>query len=76
MKLKGVDKFREKLPALAGKKIIILPLYFITIIIITVLAFSYFDLFEEYIPMLPKQLAFHWFPIHLVKLMRQVSLFA
>ena len=30
MKLKGIDKFREKLPALRGKRIIIVPLYIIT----------------------------------------------
>jgi hypothetical protein len=32
MKLKGFDKFRLKIPALAGRKIIILPIYFIGMI--------------------------------------------
>ncbi len=40
MKIKGFDKFREKLPALRGKRIILLPLYTIACIILI-----YFSLF-------------------------------
>ncbi|HUX98992.1 MAG TPA: methyltransferase [Candidatus Deferrimicrobium sp.] len=34
MKIKGIDKFREKLPALHGKRIILVPIYTITCVIL------------------------------------------
>ncbi len=42
--IKGVEKFREKLPALAGKKIILLPIY---VICMTALAFAVYTAFDS-----------------------------
>ena len=50
MKLKGADKFREKIPMLSGKKIIILPLYLISVFTISLLIQLYFDLLPTTIP--------------------------
>jgi protein-S-isoprenylcysteine O-methyltransferase Ste14 len=44
MKIKGIDKFREKLPALRGRRIIILPIY--TIICIILIFFTLFMFFH------------------------------
>jgi len=40
---KGFDKFREKIPALAGKKIVILPIYILCMIIAAFAAYLTFD---------------------------------
>ncbi|MFO8018794.1 MAG: isoprenylcysteine carboxylmethyltransferase family protein [Promethearchaeia archaeon] len=45
MKLKGLAKFREKTPALAGKKILLLPLYIIGVVISSLLLLVFFDNF-------------------------------
>ena len=42
MKLKGFKKFQEKLPALSGKRMIILPLYAITILTALIFILHYF----------------------------------
>ncbi len=45
MKLKGIDKFREKLPALHGKRIIVLPIFTILCIILIFLTlFTFLNL--------------------------------
>ena len=41
--IKGVDKFREKLPALSGKKIIILPFYAIFMVALAFVIYVTFD---------------------------------
>ena len=41
--IKGYSKFREKLPALSGKKIVILPIYFICVSIIAFVVYVIFD---------------------------------
>jgi hypothetical protein len=41
--IKGFDKFREKLPALSGKKIAILPFYAICMITIAFAVYVTFD---------------------------------
>jgi protein-S-isoprenylcysteine O-methyltransferase Ste14 len=43
MHIKGVDKFREKLPALSGKKIAVLPIYAICMITIAFAVYVTFD---------------------------------
>ncbi|MFW9774047.1 MAG: methyltransferase family protein [Candidatus Thorarchaeota archaeon] len=50
MKLKGIDKFREKIPKFSGKKIIILPIYCIFIFIVSFIIQIYFDLLPTMIP--------------------------
>ncbi|MFX1574388.1 MAG: methyltransferase family protein [Promethearchaeota archaeon] len=50
MKLKGIDKFRERIPKFSGKKIIILPIYCIFIFIISLMTQIYFDLLPTVIP--------------------------
>ncbi|MHA1727416.1 MAG: methyltransferase family protein [Promethearchaeota archaeon] len=42
MNLKGLEKFREKLPGLPGKRIIILPLYAITILTFLIFSIRFF----------------------------------
>ncbi len=44
MKIKGFDKFREKLPALSGKRIIFIPIYFALCMVID---FGLFIIFES-----------------------------
>lgn len=41
MKLKGLEKFREKLPLLAGKRIILLPIYILVIAAVFFLSISF-----------------------------------
>ena len=43
MLIKGFDKFREKMPALSGKKIIILPIYIVCMALIAFLVYVTFD---------------------------------
>jgi protein-S-isoprenylcysteine O-methyltransferase Ste14 len=47
MLIKGFNKFREKLPAFSGKKIVILPIYAICMIIIAFLVYVTFDSLPE-----------------------------
>jgi len=49
LKLKGIDKFREKLPKFSGKKIIILPIYFILVLIFSLIIQIYFDVLPSVI---------------------------
>ncbi len=44
LKLKGINKFLEKIPKFSGKKIIILPIYCIFVLILSLLIQIYFDL--------------------------------
>ncbi|MFX1407408.1 MAG: methyltransferase family protein [Promethearchaeota archaeon] len=50
MKLKGIDKFREKLPIFSGKKIIILPIYCFLVFSFSLIIQLYFDLIPSIIP--------------------------
>jgi protein-S-isoprenylcysteine O-methyltransferase Ste14 len=50
MKIKGFEKFREKLPALSGKKIIIIPIFFILMFLINLFIELYFDLLPTIVP--------------------------
>jgi len=50
MKIKGGDKFREKIPMLSGKKIIFLPLYVIFVLTISIIIQFYFDLLPTILP--------------------------
>ncbi|MFW9939311.1 MAG: methyltransferase family protein [Candidatus Thorarchaeota archaeon] len=50
MKLKGIDKFREKLPVFSGKKIIILPIYCFLVFTGSLIIQLYFDLIPSMIP--------------------------
>ncbi|MHA1340110.1 MAG: hypothetical protein ACTSRZ_10760 [Promethearchaeota archaeon] len=43
LKIKGIEKFQEKLPILKGKRIIIIPIYTITIVSLTTLFLIFFD---------------------------------
>lgn len=43
MKIKGIDKFREKTPWFAGKKIIILPLYLLSMMSLSISVMIWFD---------------------------------
>lgn len=43
MRLKGLIKFREKIPWFSGKKILILPIYFILVFIASILVMIWFD---------------------------------
>ena len=42
MKLKGIEKFREKIPWFAGKRIIIVPLYFLILMSLSLLVMIWF----------------------------------
>lgn len=44
MPLKGIDKFRAKIPKLSGRKIVILPLYAFSMLIISLIIELYFDI--------------------------------
>ncbi len=50
MKLKGLDKFLERIPKLSGKKIIILPIYVIVVLVLSLTIQIYFDLLPSIIP--------------------------
>jgi len=50
MKIKGADKFLEKIPKFSGKKIIILPLYVIFVFAISLIIQLYFDFLPTIIP--------------------------
>ena len=50
MKLKGLDKFREKIPMFSGKKMILFPLYLISVFIISLIIHLYFDLLPTLVP--------------------------
>lgn len=50
LKLKGIDKFIEKLPKFSGKKIIILPIYCIVVFSLSLGIEIYFDLLPSIIP--------------------------
>ncbi len=50
LKLKGIDKFLEKIPTFSGKKIIILPIYCILVFILSLIIQIYFDIFPTIIP--------------------------
>ena len=50
MKLKGINKFREKLPKFSGKKIIILPTYCILVFTFSLIIQIYFDTLPSVIP--------------------------
>lgn len=43
MKIKGMDKFREKLPSFSGKRIVILPIYAVMLLTILVLVIHYLN---------------------------------
>lgn len=76
MKLKGIDKFREKIPRFSGKKIILLPLYLLSVLIVSLLILIYFDILPTILPtngllgfFLP------WFPVFGVLIMGIIALF-
>ena len=76
MKLKGIDKFLEKLPRFSGKKIIFLPLYLLSVLIVSLLIQFYFDILPTILStngllgfLLP------WFPIFGVLLMGITAIF-
>ncbi|MFW9901754.1 MAG: methyltransferase family protein [Candidatus Thorarchaeota archaeon] len=76
MKLKGFDKFREKIPGFSGKKIIFLPLYLLSILIVSLLIQIYFDILPTMLPtngllgfVLP------WFPVFGVLIMGIIAIF-
>ncbi len=50
MNIKGAKKFREKIPKFSGKKIIMLPLYIISVFTISLTIQLYFDLLPTVIP--------------------------
>ena len=43
MKMKGIEKFREKVPILSGKKIFLLPLYALSLLSLCILVMIRFD---------------------------------
>ncbi|MFX1570141.1 MAG: methyltransferase family protein [Promethearchaeota archaeon] len=76
MKLKGIEKFREKLPGFSGKKIIFLPLYLFSLLIVSLLIQIYIDILPTILPtngllgfVLP------WFPVFGVLLMGIIAIF-
>lgn len=50
LKLKGIKKFRERIPKFSGKKIIILPIYCFLVFSLSLLFQIYFDLLPSLIP--------------------------
>jgi protein-S-isoprenylcysteine O-methyltransferase Ste14 len=50
LKINGIEKFREKVPIFAGKKIIILPIYSIIILLIGLVIQLWFDILAVIIP--------------------------
>ncbi len=47
MKIKGIEKFREKTSWFAGKKILIIPLYFVSMMSLSLLVMIWFDSIPE-----------------------------
>jgi hypothetical protein len=52
LKLRGIDKFREKIPKFSGKKIIILLIYCLLVFSISLTIQIYFDLLPSIIPVM------------------------
>lgn len=50
LKLKGLDKFLERIPKLSGKKIIILPIYVLVVFALSLTIQIYFDVLPSIIP--------------------------
>ncbi|MFX1457370.1 MAG: methyltransferase family protein [Promethearchaeota archaeon] len=50
LKLKGIDKFREKIPKYSGKKIVILPIYVILVFAFSLIVQIYFEILPTIIP--------------------------
>jgi len=50
LKLKGIDKFLERIPKFSGKRIIILPIYCISVFTLSLIIQFYFDLLPTIIP--------------------------
>ncbi|MFX1312405.1 MAG: methyltransferase family protein [Promethearchaeota archaeon] len=76
MKLKGIDKFREKIPKFSGKKIIILLIYCILVFMLSLIIQIYFDLFPTMI-LVEGALGFFIivFPVLGVTLMGSIAIF-
>lgn len=76
MHIKGVDKFREKLPALSGKKIAILPIYAICMITV---AFAVYVAFDSLPAILTdsgiNEIALSFFPLFGVMIMESAGFF-
>lgn len=76
MKLKGLDKFLEKIPKFSGKKIILLPLYVLSVLIAS-LFFQF--LFDDLPTILPTDglLGFFlpWFPVFGVFIIGIIAIF-
>jgi protein-S-isoprenylcysteine O-methyltransferase Ste14 len=43
MKIKGIDQFRQKIPSFSGKKIFVLPVYFISVMLVSIMVIIGFD---------------------------------
>ncbi|MFX0011662.1 MAG: methyltransferase family protein [Candidatus Hermodarchaeota archaeon] len=50
MKLKGLDKFLDKIPKFSGKKILFLPIYVIVVLILSLMVQIYFDILPSLLP--------------------------
>ncbi len=74
--MKGIDKFREKIPKFSGKKIAFLPLYLLSVLIVSIFIQFLFDILPTILPsdgilgfFLP------WFPVFGVLMMGLIGLF-
>lgn len=76
MKLKGLDKFLEKIPKFSGKKIVFLPLYLLSVLIVSLLIQLLFDILPT-ILVIDGILGFliPWFPVFGVLMMGIIAIF-
>ncbi|MFX1386705.1 MAG: methyltransferase family protein [Promethearchaeota archaeon] len=76
MKLKGLDKFLEKIPKFSGKKIVFLPLYLLSVLIVSLLIQILFDILPTILPVVGLIGFFlPWFPVFGILMMGIIAIF-
>lgn len=76
LKLKGMNEFLEKIPKFSGKKIILLPFYLLSVLIVSLLVQLLFDILPTILPA-DGLLGFFlpWFPVFGVLMMGIIAIF-
>ena len=75
MKIKGIDKFRSKIPAFSGKRFIIIPLVLFLVFSISLIIQFYFDILPTLIPSPGAfELLFPLFPVFGVALINAIGI--